>query len=303
VLASCAVGAYPISDAYDSADGYVYVASIIGSVSIVKPPCTLVSTMSTGGSSEPYGTAYDPLTKEIVVTDDASSLAYVLRGTHLAETVGLGVGHTPLLEAWDPAVGAMLIADGGGARGGVDILYLTYVNGITRSAVILDPFDQGNHPAAVLVADGYIFSAGNAVDVFNDRTFAFVGSFAVESGSLDVLAWDPLNDTVVLGGEYTPPRHSVVFLDGDSIRSGLFAFGTLPIYFVWGLDGVAYSPATHDVFLSGFGAHSEVEVSSSGEVTRVALPGLAGPAGLAYDPVNHYMYLCAYASATIDVLR
>jgi DNA-binding beta-propeller fold protein YncE len=66
---SCPVGgAY--SDAFDPADGYVYVANgWSANISIVKPPCTVVRTVTPSDAIFPYGSAYDPLVKAMVVTD------------------------------------------------------------------------------------------------------------------------------------------------------------------------------------------------------------------------------------------
>jgi len=317
LLNSCTVEGQATDVAYDPADGYVYVTNQgegglfpNDTISIVKPPCTVLKTLSTAnGFYGPNEIAYDPLTREIVATDPYAGLAYVLQGTSLVKTVTLaasGLFGCPGGVAWDPAVDAMLVADsiytGSCARGpgfgGVDLLYLSEKNGLTQASFKLDAFDPGNSPGVVLVADGYIFSAGQTVDVFNDRTLAYMGSFAVGVYPLDLaLAWDPLDNTVVLGREAcgVGPYDNVLFLNADSIQSGKFTFSQLHAHgILWcGAGGVAYSPATREVYVTSFGGYDVWAVSKTGALTHVYLGPRGGALGLAYDPVTHDMYVCA----------
>jgi DNA-binding beta-propeller fold protein YncE len=299
VLASCSprVGIYPAFEAYDSADGLVYTANSAGApISIVKPLCSVIQSVSPLGIEfHSFGVAYDPLTKEIVVPGenflDAQFLVEVLQGTSLVKRIPFG-NDCPAGGAWDPAIDAMLLPDM--CSNGIDLLYLTEVSGVTRAAVIIAGFDVGNDPGTVLVADGYIFSAGNRVDVFNEHTLAFVGSFAVTGSFTIAMAWDPLNDTVVLGNLDYYPRESVVFLHVDSIKSGTFTYRYMPTYFGSGVGGIAYSPATQEIYLSPFGVSNVWKLSPSGQLTRVYLGADVQPFALLYDPVNHDMYVGGY---------
>jgi hypothetical protein len=310
VLASCSGpdGIYASAEAYDAADGYLYTENGASyPISIVKPPCDFVKYVNPPGPEFiPSGIGYDPLTKEIVVAgqnaNNGDGVLTVIQGTAIVEIIELANGDCPGIGSWDPAVSAMLLAD---PCRGIDLLYLTEVNGVTRGAVIFGAFDGANRPGAVLVADGYIFSAGKTVDVFNDRTLASVGSFSVTdsdqhygSPAAYFLAWDPLNDTVVLGYLFGIPREAVMFLNADSIESGKFTHSTLPLYFQGlGVDGVGYSPATEEVYFSPYSAASQCpvfELSKSGEVSRAFLGDGAEPTGLTYDPVSHDMYVSGY---------
>jgi hypothetical protein len=324
VLASCSVGDDygPSQPTYDPADGYIYVTSDIG-ISIVKPPCTVVKTIHTPEDEAEfvvYGTAYDPLTKEVVVTDWYRGAEFVLRGTSLVTTVHVGGWevHCPGLEAWDPAVKAILITDAGascggeGGSGGIDILHLSIVGGTTLASTIVDAFDQGNSPTAVLVADGYVFSAGIQVNVYNDRTFAYVGSFALAGpnpalGESGALAWDPINDTVVLGLAYVVPRDSVIFLNASSISYREFTFHRWHTENILdgGVAGVGYSPATQKVYLTAESGPEVWELSRSGKVSHISLEtasdGISG-SGITYDPESHDTYV-SDAWGTLYVLR
>jgi hypothetical protein len=306
VLASCwAIMAN--SDVFDPADGLIYVASYLPGIYILEPSCHLAALLTPTWAIGPYGTAYDPLTKEVVVTDTTTGVAYVLRGTERVKTVGLGgsgigaeSGYCPLLESWDADLRAILIADP--CSGGVDELTLSIMDGVTRATVVLDAFDRGNDPTAVLVADGYIFSAGNAMNVYDDRTLAFLGTFAVHTSTfLNSLAWDPLNNTVVLGKEAVPAPDSVIFIDASSIRTGTFTFHRWITHgmFSFGVAGVAYSPFTKGLYFTAYGGGDLWELGSTGALSHVYVgPG----AGLTYDPVNHDMYVCGWSNDKIYVV-
>ncbi|MFZ0892644.1 MAG: hypothetical protein WB782_07020 [Thermoplasmata archaeon] len=309
VLDSCELAAAQ-SSVYDPADGYVYVASD-GPISIVKPPCTVIGSLTpTYGA---FALAYDPLTKEVVTTAAAFSeanFAYVLAGTSLVATVKLGPSlNCPISAAWDPAISAILIGNEGCGPGGVSVLYLALVNGVTHAAVIEDAFDSGSADTSLLVADGYIFSAGANVSVFNDRTFAFVGQFAVSQftrdGAFNHLAWDPLNDTVVLGITEAPSVASVLFLNASGILARHFDFQQFKTVGILagGVGGAAYSPATQSVYLSAADGNDIWELSKSGDLTHVYLGKIVAPEGLAYDPTSHEMYVCGENSNMLYVIR
>jgi len=309
VLDSCLISTAQAS-VYDPANGYVYVASD-GPISIVKPLCTVIATVTpTYGA---FALAYDPVTKEVVATAGAFSEAnfvYVLAGTSIVATVKLGPSlNCPISEAWDPAISAILIGNEGCGPGGVSVLYLTLVDGVTRAAVIEAAFDTASADTSLLVADGYIFSAGPNVNVFNDRTFAYLGQFAVSQftlqGAFNHLAWDPLNNTVVLGITEAPSLSSVFFLIADGIRAGHFNFQhfkTIGIL-AGGVGGVAYSPTTQSVYMTAADGNDVWELDKSGELTHVYLGNIAAPEGLAYNPGNHDMYVCGANSDTLYVIR
>lgn len=307
---------------FDPADGLIYVGGFYGgwngTIEIVRPPCDVVRTIYLSNLtwpyvSFPYGMAYDPVTREVVVTDaePAPTFAYILQGTALVKTVTLGgPSGCPDFESWDAALQTVLIADpcaGPPYQGGVDELYLSIVNGVTRTKVVLDAFDTGNEPTAVLVADRYIFTAGNTVNVYNDSTLAFLGSFAVTSSDWNTLAWDPLNDTVVLGRYAgSVSYHSVVFLNADSVRTRTFTLHRWIYHDILdgGVGGVAYSPYMKELYFAAWLGNDVWELGKNGTLVHVYLaPGFdGGPQGLTYDSVNHDLYVCGSGTSVIYAL-
>jgi DNA-binding beta-propeller fold protein YncE len=325
VLARCLFSDYLSADAYDPADGYIYAlgSGEFGNVVIVivEPPCTEIKSIVTGTPdySDLAGVAYDPLTKEMIVTDIFAPAIYVLQGTSIVKTLP-GVFNGGKNPAWDGAIGSLLIPD----LTGVSVLHLYEVQGTTRATVAFDRLDPsdcvtyGNCPSAVLVADGYIFAAGNdyvspsppggnGVDVFNDRTLAYVGSFHLgDFANWDELAADPLDHSVVLGRGVVASGDSVLFLDVNSIASHKFTV----IHFsaqderriggaVW---AVAYSPAMKTVYVTTAG--DEVwAFSQSGVLTQITLGKNASVYGLTYDPVGRDMYVVSWGPPGLYVTR
>ena len=316
VVASCPVEA-AWSDVYDAANGYVYVASAYGGVFVVKPPCTVVRSILPNALG--FGTIYDPVTRDIVVSDSADVVAYVIHGDSVEKTVNLGFDlqhqHCPDFEAWDAAIESVLIADGcpsvgPPSGGGVDVLRLTTAGGATHVSVRLDAFDRNNGPTAVLVADGYVFSAGNTVDVFDAKSFRFVGDFAVNGpgnpvGGTNTLGWDPLTQTVILGRGDVTGHGSVVFLNVTSVPSGRFTFNypSLPGILWGGVGGVAYSPSTRNIYLTAEGGYDVWEIGGGESLSHVYLGELSEPQGLTFDPDNQDMYVCGFGSSTLYVIR
>jgi len=260
-------------------------------VVIVAPTCTIVKTITSIGLGQLNGIAYDPSTKDMVALDLAG-FADVIHGTEWVKKVTLyahGSNSFPYSDAWDPAVGAMLIANAGN---GVDLLYLATVNGSTKAAVVLDAFDNGNDPTEILVADGYVFSAGNHVDVFNERTLRYLGSFYI-GNIFSAIAWDPLNRTVVVGEVTGVAPHEVYFLNADSVATRTFTSHNLPVRNVLtaGVGGLAYSPYDHDLYISALGGQDVWILSPFGSLQHVYLRGGGGFVfGLAYDPADHDVY-------------
>jgi DNA-binding beta-propeller fold protein YncE len=318
VLTHCLVG-YAYVDAYDPADGYIYVLGANwhngqSAIFVVKPPCTQIKTIDTGNGdySDLVGVAYDPLTKEMVVTDIYAGEVYVLQGTSIVKTVSTpSVANGGGNLAWDGAIGSILIPD----EFGVTVLHLKLVNGKTKATVHADRFDKsnasfgtGNIPISELVADGYIFSAGHRVRVFNDRTFAYVGAFNVGVGGIGnvlyygSLVWNPTTHTIVMGG-----GNSVILLDAKSIASHKFTYRTLSYHAFqrdWVFD-VAYSPATRQIYVTVELGAEVFKLSDSGKLTHVYLGKVAvnNLTGLAYDPVNHEMYVCSSLPPALYVIR
>lgn len=315
ILSSCALAGAIGPEVYDPANGDLYIGafypqSVPGSlVYVVKPPCDVIAMVNITGGIGLSGMAYDPITKEVVVGPTVeSTIAYVIEGTVLVANITLLPFGPTCFEGsptvWDPAADAVLI----GICAGVTLLHLAIVDGVTTTTVIPNAFAVGDYPTALLVADGYIFAASNTVLVFNDRTLAYIGSFPGLSiyggGFCTSLAWDPLENSVVVGVCIgNPVIGPVVFLNANGIGSGHYTLSRLkaPGILNGGVGDVAYSPTTREVYLTAALGNDVWEVGESGALTHVYLGQGAEPFPLAYDPSNHDMYVLAEPySSTLD---
>jgi|GEM_PF-1945013 len=300
LIATCLPGYGPFSVAFDPADGYIYATLSISppQISILKSPCNLVKVITIPSGGILFGIAYDPVTKEMVAIDQGAHAAYVLQGTALAKAVRLGSpasGGCPEFDVWDSALGAMLITDQ--CRGGVDVLKLTETDGVTHASTKLDAFDAGNLPTGILVADGYIFSAGLLTDVFNDRTLAYLGSFGVTASAYySPLAWDPLNQTVVLGTQNGYASEDAYFLDANSIANHIFSFHNLRAHNILegGVGGITYSPANRNLYITSMGGDDVWILNPTGGISHVYLQPPIGMWNTAYNPANQDVYICGF---------
>jgi hypothetical protein len=312
LLASCALGMFPAYADIDASNGYIYVANSGnlggGSISVIQPPCTEIATIIPPPLPDypatPVGVVYDPLTHEIVVPDGDNGVAWVIQGLSIVTTINLGgFGEQLGQGAWDSSVGSVLIPD---AVTGVDVIHLTLVHGATKVSVRVAAFDNKlNGPTNLLVADGYVFSAGQAVDIFSASTFLPEGQFAFPPGGLNSLtsiAWEPQTRQAVLGELSTNTPQAVIFLDAGSIATHKFTFHLLKARDILqgGATGVAYSPDDRSLYMSADLGSDVWILGPTGALDHVYVPHSQGlGADVIYDPSSHSVYAVGYRSNTL----
>ncbi|MGA8511690.1 MAG: hypothetical protein WB778_03055 [Thermoplasmata archaeon] len=295
VVAKCFAPDNPIADAYDVADQYVYVADVGNAISIVKAPCTVIKTVSTGEYGTLTDSAYDPESREVFVSGFPDTL-YTLKGTNvIGKITSAKLLSYPVDMEWDATAGAMLVADSGADE-------IAVVHGL--STHLMTTFATPAEPYDLLVADHYVFSASNdagTVAVFNASTFAFYGTFNLLPGIAE-LAWDPVNDTVVVANY---DGSTVDILYPQDIPAGEFLFSDFKMGTLLGGGGVAYSPSTHDIYVTGGDISSTGlwVLSPSGAVHFVYLGKNVAAMYLVYDPADRDMYVCGYANDELYVLQ
>ncbi len=147
--ASCTVGDAHRNPAYDPVNHYVYVPNPDSSnISVIKAPCTVVATISTGPGSEPSAAAFDPTTDYVWVTDYALDVVYVISGTKIVSTHAGFTG--PRAIAFDPGsplgLGCMIVADY--LADGVTVI-CSGVSEVGRFFDNLGSFPTGSGPFAI----------------------------------------------------------------------------------------------------------------------------------------------------------
>jgi hypothetical protein len=294
VSARCLVGDNPEGVAYDPSDHDVYVADYApgdGGISILKAPCTLITTIHLS-SGTPYGAAYDPSTHDIMVSDPSMDAVYVLQGTSIVTI--LDGFCSPSSMTWDAPADALLVVD---SWCGVDAIY-----GNTQTGVEVPAINDCS-AAAALVADGYVWVADQcgtpySVDVFDASTFASVGSFSISTVP-GALAWDPVNDTVLVGSLYGNTMH---VLEPATVALHTYVNSTFALGKLLGTTSILYSPTTHDMYVSGRAGSDIWTISSAGVSHSVAVGSGADLQFMSYDAATHHIYVTGWATNTVYVI-
>src|SRR5439155_94977 len=109
VVATVPVGNYPVGAAYNSKNGYVYVANFVSnSVSLISGT-TVVATVPIGYGANPYGVAYDGGNSYVYVSNYGQNTVSVIDGTAVVATVP--VGTCPYAVAYDTLDGYVYVAN------------------------------------------------------------------------------------------------------------------------------------------------------------------------------------------------
>src|SRR5579884_2701294 len=104
-------GVFPIGVAFDSSNGYVYVANPnSGSVSVINGATNNVIASITVGSV-PYGVAFDPSNGYVYVTNSNSGSVSVINGATNNVIASITVGYYPHGVAFDPSNGYVYVAN------------------------------------------------------------------------------------------------------------------------------------------------------------------------------------------------
>src|SRR3989442_1399481 len=157
VVATVPVGNYPVGVAYDSGNGYVYVANQGSSNVSVISGTTVVATVPVGFLA--HGVAYDGGNGYVYVTDQASNTVSVVNGTTVVTTVPIANG--PAGVAYDSGNGYVYVANS----------YSNNVSVINGTKVVAT-VPVGNYPDGVAYdsGNGYVYVANtgsNTVSVIS----------------------------------------------------------------------------------------------------------------------------------------
>src|SRR5205809_52156 len=174
VVATVPVGNYPVGAAYNSKNGYVYVANFVSnSVSLISGT-TVVATVPIGYGANPYGVAYDGGNRYVYVTNSGRSAVSVIDGTTVIATVP--VGGNPRGVAYDGGNGYIYVAN-------CDSKAVNVIDGTAVVATV--PVGTCPYAVAYDTLDGYVYVA-NYADFIR-------GNVSVISGTA-VVAWIPVGE-------------------------------------------------------------------------------------------------------------
>src|SRR2546425_436196 len=323
VIATIPVGDYPFGVAYDSGNGYVYVANYnSNNVSIISGT-TVVATIPVGGG--PSGIAYDSGNGYVYVANLASNNTSVISGTTVLATVAVGNG-----------------PNGGGYNSGNGYVYVTNFYSNTVSVIngtsVVATVPVGGNPGGVGYdsGNGYVYVANHFSDnvsVIDGTTVVAtipVGSVplgvAYENANGYVYVANALSDTVSVIST-TAQLFLVTFTESglpygspwSVTLDGLVNRSTTPTitfsepngthaYAVGRVTGYAAyyypSPSSGSVVVNG--APPSVVISftanTKGGTVVATVPVGYYPVGAGYDAGNGHVYVANFVSNSVSVI-
>src|SRR2546426_2269223 len=276
VVATIPVGTYPDGVAYDSGNGYVYVANRASrNVSVISGRI-VVATVPVGNG--PNGVAYDSGNGYVYVTNAGSTTVSVIFGTTVVATIP--VGAYPDGAAYDSVNGYIYVANDGSSN-------VSVISGTTIAATV----PVGNYPSGVGCDSGsgyvYVTTYGsNIVSVINGTTVVATVRVGYQA---DGVGYDSGNGNVYVANQGS---------NTVSVISGTTVVATVPVGN--GPDGVAYDDGNGYVYVTNSYSNNVSVVSGTNVVATT--PVGSYPAGVAYDGGNGYVYVANTGSNTVSVI-
>src|SRR5256712_712365 len=283
VIATIPVGDYPFGVAYDSGNGYVYVANYnSNNVSIISGT-TVVATIPVGGG--PSGIVYDGGNGYVYVANLASNNTSVISGTTVLATVAVGNG--PNGVGYNSGNGYVYVANHYSDN-------VSVIDGTTVVATI----PVGSVPLGVAYenANGYVYVANalsDTVSVISTTAQLFLVTFT-ESGLPYGSPWSVTLDGLV--NRSTTP--TITFSEPNGTHA--YAVGRVTGY-------AAYydpSPSSGSVVVNG--APPSVVISftanTKGGTVVATVPVGYYPVGAGYDAGTGHVYVGNFVSTSVSVI-
>ena len=254
VIANITVGSWPEGIAYDSSNGYIYVAdSGSGTVSVIDGANnTVIANIPVGAA--PAWVAYDPSNGYIYVTNYASGTVSVIDGATVIANIP--VGAAPWGVAYDPSNGYIYVANAGSNT-------VSVINGATVIANIT----VGSKPAGVAYdpSNGYIYvtSGSGTVSVINGTTV--IANITVGLWP-EGIAYDSSNGYIYVAN-FDSGTVSVISTPAQAIKTYTVTFteSGLPAGTQWSVtfNGLTKSSTANSITFTGVLAGNYTWIASS----------------------------------------
>ena len=151
LVANVPVGDEPEWVTYDPGNGYVYVQNFNGDTVSVISGTSVIGTVAVGDG--PYGAAYDPTNGYVYVPNSSSNNVSVISGTSVVGTANTETG--PSMAAYDPASGFIYVPDFGSDSVTVISSKSSIANVTVQSSPSWIAYDSGN---------GYVYVVNQGSD-------------------------------------------------------------------------------------------------------------------------------------------
>jgi len=274
--ATVSVGESPEFPTYDSGNGWIYVSNV-GYHTIEALSGTTVEFLITVGAN-PQASAYDSGNGDVYVPNQGSNNVSVVSGTTVVATVN--VGTSPSFAIYDSGNGYVYVGNSGGSN--VSILSGTTLVGTVNvgSNPSYATYDSGN---------GYVYVSNvfsNSVSVINGTTL--VGTVYVD-GSPKLAAYDSGNGYV-----YVPNvgPNDVSVISGTTLV-GTVSVGSIPEF-------AAYDSCNRYVYVANYDSESVSVISGTSVVATV--PVGSDPSFVTYDSGNGCVYVTNEGSGNVSVI-
>jgi YVTN family beta-propeller protein len=324
----------PVSLAYDTALGVLYVVLQNGTVSEMDPSNgTFVANLTFANPGAQV--LYDPGTHDVYVDSYAGNELFVVKPTTGALLATVGVGDEPRGMVYDPLLGEIFVANSGGSNVTVvndaSLTVTASVGGLTGpTGLTYDSSNQSVYVAAGSGSDQLVQikastnTVGQSADV-NWNGYLYGGQpvvFDAHSGLLyvnpdggflrsvnpssgyELGSSEPVEPSAVLS---VPSLGEMFVADGDncdlipvnlttSLPGAPFASGCNPM-------GVAYDPVNGNLYITNYGRYAvygNVTVVNATTHTFVAKASIGYyPTGIVYDATDQEVFVASYYNVTI----
>ena len=275
LTATTATGSSPWGLAYDSGNGYVYVANYGSNNVSVLSGAKVVASIPVG--TNPSGAGYDSANGYVYVTNAGSSTVSVISGTTVVATVP--VGSAPKSAVYDGADGYVYVTN----RGSYTVSVISGTSVIATIGNI-----GGAYDLAYDSQDGYIYAANSTwsgVSVISGTSV--VATVPVGNQPVGV-TYDSATGDIYVASAMTQTV-SVIF--------GTSVVATVPL--TAQPDGVGYASGNGDIYVADVSTNNVSVISGTSVVATVPVGSF--PREVAYDAANGYVYVTNMVSNNVSI--
>src|SRR2546426_6494162 len=284
VIASVPVGSGPDGVGYNGGNGYIYVANQNSNNVSVISGTTVVATVSVGGN--PGGVGYDSGNGYVYVANHFSDNVSVIDGTTVVATIP--VGSVPLGVAYENANGYVYVANA--LSDTVSVIS-------TTAQLFLVTFTESGLPYGSpwsVTLDGLVNRSTTPTITFSEPNGTHAYAVGRVTGYAAYYDPSPSSGSVVVNG--APP--SVVIPFTANTKGGTVV-ATVPVGYYPECYG--YDRGHRPVSVANFVANSVSVIDGTTVVATVPVGG--NPFGVGYDGGNGYVYVTGFNSNTVTVIN
>src|SRR5579885_2782753 len=246
-------GVFPIGVAFDSSNGYVYVANPnSGSVSVINGATNTVIASITVGFV-PYGVAFDSSNGYVYVANSES--VSVINGATNTVIASITVrSNSPQGVAFDSSNGYVYVTNSGSNT-------VSVINGATNTVIANITVGYYPHGVAFDPSNGYVYVANpysDSVSVINGATNNVIANITVGYYPQGV-AFDPSNGYVYVANPYSDSVSVINGATNNVIAS--ITVGSWP-------EGVAFDSSNGYVYVTNFYSSTVSIISTSPQVIK-----------------------------------